>query len=341
MKPLSRTALVRPALSRTTLCCLLAFGPVVSIEQLAAQDRVAAPAKAVAVDPIEKAAQEAAEFRQRVENRVVEEFHVAAQSKLLLEVEELARVCELDAKSVKKLEIAAKGAAERWVRNEEPKLRNHVRLDDFGNDVEIRVAGKKVPRPGELEEEPVPQSDEKPKPTTEKPPVLQVIGQLFGAAPKPAVQPRVEQPNIANITVAVQRYGLQYRVKHRNGSSSSGFGGGLEELKREVVWTKTVDAVISPAQHEKYAAATEARRQRLRDVSIVYTIGQLDLELRLTEQQHEQLREVFESQVTIGNIDPNSVRYTVERQIKETDPSLLKSILSDAQLKVWEEFAAW
>ena len=349
MKPLS----LKP-LSRTALSCLALILPMLTTQPVAAQKQQVGIAKPVAVqeveeqlavDPIEKANQEEAEFKKRIENRVVEEFHVAAQSKLLLEVEELARVCDLDAKSVKKLEIAAKGAAERYIRNQEQRLRGHVRLDRWGADTEIRVAGRKVPRPGEPEEEPGPEPkpkepEKKPEP---KPPVLQAIGRLFGVppAPQPVFRPQVQDENVANITVAVQRYGMQYRVKHRGGSSSSGFGGGVEELKREAVWTQTMAAVVTPEQKQKYELAIEARRQRLRDAAIVYAMGQIDLELHLTEQQYSQLRELFESRVEIGNSDPNSVRYVAERQIKETDIGLLKPVLSDAQLKVWGEYASW
>jgi hypothetical protein len=243
MMPLSQTDLTRTAPAKTTragiiLCGLLALGPIGPIQQLAAQDQAAPQAKAaearpagvqateanaIGPDPVEKATQDAVEFQKRVENRVVDEFRNAAQSKLLLEVEELSRVCELDAKAVKKLEIAAKGAAERWIRNEEQKLRTYVRLEGYGDDTEVRVAGKKVPRPGEPDEEPAQQPERPENRPVAQPPILQAIGQLFGAAPKPAFQPRIEEPNVANITVAVQRFGLQYRVKHRHGSSSSGF----------------------------------------------------------------------------------------------------------------------
>lgn len=347
MKPLS----LKP-LPRTTLCCLALILTTLTAEPAAAQKQQAGAAKPVAVDaeepavdPIEKAEQEAAEFKKRIENRVIEEFRIAAQSKLLLEIEELERVCDLDAKATKKLEIAAKGAAERYIRNQEQRLRGHVRLDRWGADTEIRVAGKKVPRPGEPEEEPEPEPkpkepEKKPEP---KPPVLQAIGRLFGVppAPRPAFRPQVQDENVANITVAVQRYGMQYRVKHRGGSSSSGFGGGIEELKREAVWTQTMNAVVNAEQKQKIEQSIDARRQRLRDAAIIYAMGQIDLELRLTEQQYSQLRELFETRVEIGNVNPTSVRYTAERQIKETDPDLLKPILSDAQLQVWGEYAAW
>jgi hypothetical protein len=349
MKPLS----LKP-LPRTTLCCLALILPTLTAQPVAAQKQqvgVAKPAavekEEVAVDPVEKAEQDAAEFKKRIENRVIEEFRIAAQSKLLLETEELERVCDLDAKATKKLEIAAKGAAERYIRNQEQRLRGHVRLDRWGADTEIRVAGKKVPRPGEPEEEPEPEPEPKPrepeKKPEPKPPVLQAIGRLFGVppAPRPAFRPQVQDENVANITVAVQRYGMQYRVKHRGGSSSSGFGGGIEELKREAVWVQTINAVVTLEQKQKYELAIEARRQRLRDAAIVYAMGQVDLELRLTEQQYSQLRELFETRVVIGNVNPTSVRYTAERQIKETDADLLKPILSDAQLKVWGEYAAW
>ncbi len=346
--PLSRTMLPRFTLTRLTLLCVAVAGPPLVHWPLAGLQPTAVLAEDAPLDPVEKAEQDAAEFKKRVEDRVVQEFRIAAQSRLLLEIEELSRVCELDAKSVKKLEIAAKGAADRWIRNEEQELRRHVRLERYGEDAEIRVAGKKVPRPGEPEEAAEPQGGEnaaggknaEQKPG-EKPPVLQAINRLFGAAPKPNPRVAEEKENVANISVAVQRYGLQYRVKHRNGSSSSGFGGGLEELKRENVWTQTMQAVVTPQQKQKYEAAIEARRQRLRNSAIIFAIGQIDLELRLAEPQHEQLRDVFETQVDIGNVNPGSVRYTVERQIKETDPALLKPILSAAQLKVWEEFAAW
>lgn len=337
MKPLSRIA----------LCCVLAISPALTAQSLAEQKQAAVEEEELALDPVEKAEQEAAEFKKRVENRVIEEFRMTAQSRLLLEIEELDRVCDLDAKSVKKLEIAAKGAAERWIRNQEPRLRGRVRLERYDRDTEIRVAGRKVPRPGEPEEELKPEAEEPgkkpPVKPVEKPPVLQAINRLFGAAPapRPAVRRVREEENVANITVAVQRYGMQYRVKHRGGSSSSGFGGGLEELKREAVWTRTVQDVVTPKQKLKVEAATEARRRRLREAAIVYAIGQLDLELRLTEQQHSQLRELFDARVKVENVAPNSVRYTVERQVKETDPGVLKQILSDAQLKVWQEYASW
>ena len=343
MKPLSRTTLCSLALILLTLTAQ----PVVAQKQQVsvAKPAAAEEAKELAVDPIEKANQEEAEFKKRIENRVIEEFRIAAQSKLLLEIEELGRVCDLDAKATKKLEIAAKGAAERYVRNQEERLRGHVRLDQWGADKEIRVAGKKVPRPGEPEEEPEPEPkpkepEKKPEP---KPPVLQAIGRLFGVppAPQPVFRPQLPDENVVNITVAVQRHGMQYRVKHRGGGSSNGFGGGVEELKREAVWVQTVNAVVTLEQKQKYELAMEARRQRLRDAAIAYAMGQVDLELHLTDQQYSQLRELFETRVVIGNVDPASIRYTVERQIKETDTGLLKPILSDAQLHVWGEYAAW
>ncbi|MHC4876938.1 MAG: hypothetical protein ACYTGL_10595 [Planctomycetota bacterium] len=283
-------------------------------------------------DAFDKAERERDEFKERVENRVLEEFRLAALNKMLLEIEELRNVCGLDAKAVKKLEIAAKGATERWIRNEEQQLRGHVRLDRYGPDVEIRVVGKKVPRPDEPEDEP----DQPEKKPGEKPPVLQAINRVFGAGPQ-----KREEKEFANITVAVQRYGLQFRVKRRNGSSSSGFGGGLEELKREAVWTKTRQAVITPEQQKQYEAAVEERRQRLREASIVSTIAQLDLQLRLDQKQRQQLRELFTSAVKPEKSDPNSVKYYVERQIKATNVEQLKPILSDAQLHAWKEYASW
>ncbi|MBI1311500.1 hypothetical protein GC176_09350 [bacterium] len=322
------------SLSRATLYCLLMITLAGRIQQLSAQDR---PVNQAELDPIEKAEQEAAEFKKRVENRVIEEFRLAAQSKLLLEIEELSQVCDLDAKSVKKLEIAAKGAAERWIRNEEQQLRGHVRVDQYGVDAEIRVAGKKVPRPGEPVEEPKP-AEQKPEPA-EQPPVLQAINRVFGIAPP--VQPPAAEENVANITVAVQRYGLQFRVKYRHGGSSSGFGGGLEELKREAVWAQTMHDVVTPEQQKKFEAAVEERRQRLREAAITSAIAQLDLDLRLNEHQRARLHEVFDREVKLGNTDPSSVRYSVEQQIKDTDIARLKPILSDVQLRVWEEFAAW
>lgn len=303
---------------------------------LAAQDRDAAAGVADAdsePDRVEQEEQAAAEFRERVENRVVEEFRIAAQNRLMLEIEELRRVCGLDAGSVRKLEIAAKGAAERWVRDEEQQLRGHIRFEQYGPDAEIRVGGKKVPRPGE----PDPQAAET-QPDGGEPPVLKAINRVFGAGGGAEAG---EKENVVEISVSVQRYGLQFRVRYRNGSSSHGFGNGLEDLKREAIWSQTYSKVITPEKQKKYEAAVEERRQRLRDAAIVYTIGQLDLDLRLDESQRRRLREVFEAHVTVGSVDPGSVRYQVERQIKEIDPDVLKPILSEPQLYAWREYASW
>lgn len=329
-------------LSRATLCYLLAILSAGTGRHLIAQNRPVETVerdsvKKVELDPVEKAENEAAEFQKRIENLVIEEFRIAAQSRLLLEIEELSQVCELDAKAVKKLEIAAKGATERWVRDQEQQFRGHVRIDRYGPEVEIRVGGKKVPRPGEPEEDPKPEPPE-PKPA-KKPPVVQAINRLFGGAP--VAKARAEEENVANISVAVQRYGLQFRVKHRGGSSSSGFGGGLDVLKREAVWKQTMEAVVTPQQQQKYDAAIEQRRQRLREAAIIYTIGQLDLDLRLNEQQRSQLLEVFDAQVDLGNANASSVRYLVEQKIKDTDIARLKPILSEVQLRIWQEFVAW
>ena len=253
-------------------------------------------------------ADEAKQLQTQIAEGLSDQLRGIAQSHLLVQVNEMKRVCDLDEPSVKKLNIAAKGAADRFVRKTRNAIQQALNRMPVPPNVEVRV-NDRVLRPG-------PKVDQNRK-----------------------NDPFNRGPQFSNFVLQVQHSHLILYHKRRTGSSGRGVGGGgMRLLEQEPIWKKSLASNLTPIQKNQYDSAIAERRQRLHRVVVDFYLAQLDNELNLNEDQRQKIRVFVGSGIDLTNVEMNMIQYRVREQVRKIDDSKIKDLLSATQLKLWESY---
>ena len=159
--------------------------------------------------------------RQQIVDHVMADFRETAQAHLLVQVDEMQKICKLSDSVAKRLKVAAKGAAGRYVKPFEAKVKNALRRQTFPKTVELRVRGKVIKLGPQKK--------------------VNKILELFTGTNK----------NFVDIGIEIRSYGIQLSVRTANSSSGHGFGGGgLNQLAKQPIWRKTFQRLVTNEQRK-------------------------------------------------------------------------------------------
>ncbi len=258
---------------------------------------------------------------------VLEEFRATSRAHLMLQIEEMQKVAGLDEKSVRKLTVAAKGAADKYIEQQANSIKNAINVRPPNEKILIKIGDKQINPPLAPGAKPP-----EPKKATRNP-LLQFIRNInAGANPVQAVDEQY-----IHITVSMQSSGMQVRVKQHRSSSSHGFGGGLVQLQQQPVWKKSYDSVITPEQKKKYEEAVAVRKERLRKAAIAYRVGRIDTQLNLNDDQRKQLTDLLMKTVTLQNYAGNMVEWRVRQGLQQIKDDQVAGFLDDAQRQLFQQ----
>lgn len=268
-----------------------------------------------AEDEVPDAEAQQKELTDRIKNALLEEYRLTAQAHLTLQIEDMQVVCELSESDVKKLGIAAKGAADQFTKKYRKQISDNVKFRPEWQQMPIWVGGKQVH---------VPQNKD------------QIEGLKEGL--KRLVGAQREDPYV-RISINIEMHGMQYRVRQRNSSSSRGNGSaGLDQLRKQPVWKKMVERVVTPEKRKLYETSLANRSNRLREAAIALQMSRFSAELKLSEPQQTAITALFEKQVDISNSNFNMVEYHVRSGFKKLEDAKMKELLSESQFQLWHGF---
>ena len=280
----------------------------------------------VATDPDEEK-NPTQKLYEKMVDAVLEEFRATSRAHLMLQIEEMQKVAGLDEKSVRKLTVAAKGAADKYIEQQANSIKNAINVRPPNEKILIKIGDKQIHPPLAPGAKPP-----EPKKATRNP-LLQFIRNInAGANPVQAVDEQY-----IHITVSMQSSGMQVRVKQHRSSSSHGFGGGLVQLQQQPVWKKSYDSVITPEQKKKYEEAVAVRKERLRKAAIAYRVGRIDTQLNLNDDQRKQLTDLLMKTVTLQNYAGNMVEWRVRQGLQQIKDDQVAGFLDDAQRQLFQQ----
>ena len=267
------------------------------------------PTEPKPVDPAE-------ELRRERESRVIsimtDLIYQACLAHVMLEIDEHQRVAGIDESSVKRLQLAAKGAASQYAEKQ-------VAQDSSIIVTKVPPLATMLSAGGEIYPLPVAEKegeDPKNKPKLDE------------------LDPATVYPRIA---LVISEDSITWRYRERNGSSGWGRNGGLGRATENPIWTKAVDKNTTEAQRKKLKAT---RQQRLNKSATSLCVAMLEAKLHLDSQQRDQVNEIIKQVVDAESIVPkdftNRGYGVVNKVLKANELKGLVEILSEAQGMVWK-----
>lgn len=235
-------------------------------------------------------------------------------TRTMLEIDEFRREVDLPAASIKRLQLAAKGAASQYAEKQTAgdvasmlgKVPPLVRWLDVG---------------GVLVTLPVPKKDEGrlPKLEEEEEPPSEIQN----------VYPKIE--------VILNETSVTWYFRQQKSSSGYGRGGGYSNVTRHPIWVKALDSNVTKEQRTK---VEEVRRRRLSQSAADLCTGLVSAKVRLSDPQRDQvqalIRKCVEKQAITRRDFDNRGYSVVKKVLNQKEMEGLREILTDDQWNLWK-----
>ncbi len=324
--------------TRWMICCLIAFGVTVSYSRLGAQDAADLILEAVpAHDHDHDHVHPHAHLHDQHE-QIREHQKARFQQHLALRITELKRVCDLDEKQVKKLNVASKGAVEEAMKlflQRFPQLKGQAQ-NAPAIDLPVAVparplqAGLRELRVAVIEQAVAePQINEAPVEEPE-----------LGDNLPPAVPPPAAPALAGDVIVAPQLMPAAAPIvwnAHQN------FQMEPSEAATTIVWRNAVQHTLADEQKETYRTAQTDRRLFKRKTVVDRVIASVDRRLFLSDQQRKELAKVIHETVgdNLDNMVPHggftSDAMVAAQVVAQIHKNKLKDVLDPAQIESWND----
>jgi hypothetical protein len=245
---------------------------------------------------------------------VANEIERVAAASLRLEATELAAMFNLNKASTRRLEVAARGAARRWVKDGEgirQSLERTVsrRLDDPNtHQTAILFNKKELSVPSTNQSDPSDETDDDSENT--------------------------------KLDITVTRRSNDYfslNVRYARGSSGTSIRPANNEVQDEQIWRKIKSELLTEDQLKQYYAA---REKRFKDAVVSMMLLGLKFELHLTEDQLPAVQKQLMENIKI-NRSSLLVEDTVRSQRTQLKPEVLSDLLTEPQKILWESTQAY
>ncbi len=238
---------------------------------------------------------------EKIAEVVKQEMNDVCLGAMRIEIKRMAEVMELDAKAVKRLTLAAKGAVKKTVDKYGERAVRFVTENVESADVSLNGKRIRFEEPHDADEN----EDEKPAPTAKA---------------------------AYNVFVQVKEANFDLDVRRENGSTGSGSGGGLQYVRRQEVWKKALDAVATKEQRKLYDDHVAERRRKL---AVGLITRAMALDLRMTDKQTEEFGEWANKQIktTTPSDFSSGSAWVIRRLTGRLDTKGLDRILDADQLR--------
>ncbi|MFK7821554.1 MAG: hypothetical protein AB8G99_22760 [Planctomycetaceae bacterium] len=243
------------------------------------------------------------------------EIQRVASATLRVEVAELAAMFQLDQKAVRRLEIAASGAASRWVKDGEAlktsldRIMTRRLVEPEIDQTSLLLNGKEIS---------LPKADR-------------------SEATDDEVDGSTEKTKLA-VTVSRRNASFVYlTVRYPRGSSTSTLRPSPRGVEEEEIWKETKSKVLTKDQLKQYSSE---RSKRLQKTIVEMLVLGLKCELHLTEQQLPAIRKRLMEHISVNQttVFAEDIVRTHRPQIKA---ETLADLLTKPQLVLWESSQAY
>lgn len=263
--------------------------------------------------PEDQARDAIVEFINTEVNREVKRVLIA---QFLLELQDMAKMHELTETQLRKLSVAARGAASKAVDGARANNRATVVRMLERRLGEPNVSLRKIRFNGRSNAVDLPEE--------------------VNRALKPADDAGKEE---LGVTVSRRGYGFYFTVRYQNGSSSTSVGPRDTEVRKQEIFTKAAEGILTPAQMSDYQ---KLRAGRLKRAVVSMLMAELGFQLSLQEEQLPAVREKLNKKVTVSGISSLSGLDSILRSARQKlDPKDFESVLSDVQYDVFESIQAY
>lgn len=262
-------------------------------------------------------AEENSDFQQLVINEVTAEYKTLLVNGMQIRIADMQQHLNLDKKSVRRLQLAAKGAATRTLEKYSDKLAGFVLRNLTELDFSINGRRFKVPKGADEDE-------------TEGDDDVEDAG-----------QPKADNRVPYRVVMNVKPSQLSVNVREESSSSGSGTPGGFDYLERQKIWKDALEAVTTAEQRKRYESY---RKERLRLNCISMITSAFAIEMNLTEDQADkfrtwadkQIKEVNESDIASGT------EWAIRNIGRRLKPDGLDEFLAPEQVQILRiRAAAW
>lgn len=238
------------------------------------------------------------------------------QAELLVEIDELESMFNLSETGVKKLKLAARGAAKRAVDSARASNVATMRrtLERRLNDNAIDMTTVNIN--GEDYKIQMPEGVRPPKSDEDGPPV-----------------------NKLGITLSRRGMSIYFTVRYQNGSSSTTLAPRGNDLRANALWQKNYNELLTAEQRKQYAAH---RRQREKDAVTDMVMASLRYELRLTKEQIPKVRKVVSASLpATSTLLSSGMDYAVSRVRPNLKAKDFAEVLTESQLDLFSAAQAY
>ena len=240
-----------------------------------------------------------------------DEQRLRMQRYLLVRVEHVVRVCDLSAKQAKKLEVAAKRAAQLTAGTTQPQQQGVVQMPQFARG--FRVANDAIA-------------------VQQRAQVELMLRQLNVRAQQPVVvdggkwEIAVRDPNQVNWARVVNGAVANVDAKAAG----------------QPIWQKTIERVLSPEQKQEYEAAKKRLAQPPGELPVDNVVRQIDLELFLSDEQRASFAEQISLAMKRHSAAGGQITgFGLPHAYQQVPESELQGLLSDAQMGRWRDLKRW
>lgn len=256
-----------------------------------------------------------------VETEAANEIKRVYGATLRAEVGEMAELLELPEAAIRKLQVAARGAASKSVDRHRGSIKATVKRMMERRMNEVNVDLRSVTFNG-------------------KP--INVVAADVG--PHTGQQREEEQEQKApkeRLGINVSRRGtyFYFTVRYQRGSSSTSIGPRDSQLRDEDVWKKTTTAVLKPAQLTKHA---EYRQEKMKAALVQMMLATMQFELHLRDNQLDGVRKELNKRITMNSSLVSSGFENAVRNCRtQLKPDHFFEVLSGPQRDLWASAQAY
>lgn len=235
-----------------------------------------------------------------IKREVKEEYQALILNHMKLHIRQLQQFLDLDAKSVRRLEIASKGATKKVVERYGQKVAE--RAEQNADAPTISLNGRML----KLQEDDAGEDEANADP------------------PRSAA---------LRMIINVRSTGVSFNCKTENGSTGYGMGGGYSYAFKQDVWKDSLAAV---ATKEQLKAFDEHKAKRRRASAVDLLVAVLTLDLELEDSQVGPIREWISGQIkAVAETDLQSgARWSIATIGRKLKPLGAEKILTDAQQSI-------
>lgn len=255
---------------------------------------------------------------EEIDTRAAQEVRRVLAAELLAELDEIHQMFQLDEADLRKLRLAARGAASKSVDQNRDRNRATVermvkrRFDDPTIDLNrVTFNGEK----------------------------LDVDGAQDDAAEAGEDKANPLPQNTLGITISRRSTGFYFTVRYQNGSSSTSIGPRNDEVKSQEIWTRAADGILTKEQLSEYA---EMRARKLKEAIVTMVMAGLIYELRLSDKQVPDVRATVEKVLKISSTSMSAgVESALRTYRMQLLPADFKAVLTPAQLDLFRSTQAY